>query len=383
MPAMFRTLFSIAFRPFFLAAGWFSAAWILIWVFFLMKGVPSLGTLNPILWHGHEMLFGFAAAVIAGFALTAVQNWTGLTSATPASLAALVLLWLTARLGFLLPGIIPLWFTSVVDLVFFPALAWMMARVLFKAKNRNNYILLPVFAGFALLNLAIHLEIHGLAHGAGMPALQGTVYLVVLLLVFMGGRVIPYFTSRRLPDLRVRQWPWLDGTTLVVTLAVLPGFLWLGKDPILAPLLLAAAMLNLLRLLAWRPWGAWRVPLLWVLHVSYLWLPIGFALHGAHLLGAPVPWSSGVHALMVGALGGLTVGMMARVSLGHTGRPLEAHPVITLSFALVALAALARLAMTFFPVSAWLLIASAMFWAAAFAIFATYYTPILLTPRRN
>jgi uncharacterized protein involved in response to NO len=169
----------------------------------------------------------------------------------------------------------------------------------------------------------------------------------------------------------------------VVTLAVLPGFLWLGKNPILAPLLLAAAMLNLLRLLAWRPWGTLRVPLLWVLHVSYLWLPIGFALQGAHLLGAPVTWSSGVHALMVGALGGLTVGMMARVSLGHTGRALEAHPVIVLSFALVALAALARLAMTFFPVSGWLLIASGILWAATFAIFATYYTPILLTPRRN
>jgi uncharacterized protein involved in response to NO len=380
---MFRTLFSMGFRPFFLAAGWFSAVWIVIWVAYLLKGAPSLGAHHPILWHGHEMLFGFGAAVIAGFLLTASQNWTGLQTSTPVTLAGLFLLWLAARLGFLFPGIVPLWLTSVVDLAFFPLLAWMLARVLFAARNRNNYILLPVLASFALLNLAIHLELHGLARGTGMPALQGTVYLVAVLLVFMGGRVIPYFTGRRLPSLSVRQWPWLDWTTLAVTLAVLPAFLWWGKSAALAPLLLAAAVLNLLRLLAWKPWGTLRVSLLWVLHVGYLWLPVGFALQGAHLLGAPVPWSSGVHALMVGALGGLTIGMMARVSLGHTGRSLEAHPVIALSFALVALAATARLAMTFFPVAGWLLIATAVLWATAFAIFAAYYTPILLAPRRN
>jgi uncharacterized protein involved in response to NO len=380
---MFRTLFSMGFRPFFLAAGWFSAVWIGIWVAYLLKGAPSLGAHHPILWHGHEMLFGFGAAVIAGFLLTASQNWTGLQTSTPVTLAGLFLLWLAARLGFLFPGIVPLWLTSVVDLAFFPLLAWMLARVLFAARNRNNYILLPVLASFALLNLAIHLELHGLARGTGMPALQGTVYLVAVLLVFMGGRVIPYFTGRRLPSLSVRQWPWLDWTTLAVTLAVLPAFLWWGKSAALAPLLLAAAVLNLLRLLAWKPWGTLRVPLLWVLHVGYLWLPVGFALQGAHLLGAPVPWARGVHALMVGALGGLTIGMMARVSLGHTGRSLEAHPVIALSFALVALATTARLAMTFFPVAGWLLIATAVLWATAFAIFAAYYTPILLAPRRN
>jgi uncharacterized protein involved in response to NO len=380
---IFRPLFSIGFRPFFIAAGWFSAVWIVIWVFYLLKGMPSLGGLHPILWHGHEMLFGFGAAVIAGFLLTAAQNWTGLQTSTPASLAGLFLLWLAARLGFLFHGVVPLWLTSVVDLAFVPLLAWMLARVLFAARNRNNYILLPVLAAFALLNLAIHLELHGLFHGAGMSALQGTVYLVAALLVFMGGRVIPYFTSRRLPSLRVVQWPWLDWTTVAVTLAVVPAFLWLGKNAALAPLLLAAAVLNLVRLLAWRPWGTLRVPLLWVLHVSYLWLPAGFALQGAHLLGGPVPWSSGVHALMVGALGGLTIGMMARVSLGHTGRPLEAHPVIALSFALVALAAIARLSMTLFPVAGWLLIATAVLWSAAFAIFAVYYTPILLAPRTD
>lgn len=380
---MFRSLFAIAFRPFFLAAGWFAVAWMLIWITYLLQGVPSLGTLNPILWHGHEMLFGFAGAVIAGFVLTAAQNWTGLPSSTPGRLAGLVLLWLAARLGFLLPGVVPLWLTSIADLAFFPLLAWMLGQVLIRARNRNNYILLPVLAGFVLLNLAIHLELHGVVHGIGTSALQATVYLVALLLVFMGGRVIPYFTGRRLPELRVRQWLWLDWATFVVTFAVLPAFLWLGKSPVLAPLLLAAAVLNFARLLAWNPWGTWRVPLLWVLHLGYLWLPIGFALQGAHLLGAPIAWSAGVHALMVGALGGLVLGMMARVSLGHTGRPLEAHPVMAFAFTLITLAAIARLSMTFYPVSGWLLIASALLWTTAFGVFAVFHTPILLKPRRG
>lgn len=380
---MLRTLFAIAFRPFFLAAGWSATAWMLIWIIYLLKGVPSLGTLNPILWHGHEMLFGFAGAVVAGFLLTASQNWTGLQSSTPGSLAGLVLLWLAARLGFLFPGIVPLWLTSIADLAFFPLLASLLARVLVRARNGNNYILLPVLAGFTLLNLGIHLELHGVVRGIGTTALQATVYLVALLLVFMGGRVIPYFTGRRLPELRVRQWPWLDWTTLAVTFAVLAAFLWLGKDPVLAPLLLAAAALNFARLFAWSPWGTWRVPLLWVLHLGYLWLPIGFALQGAHLLGAPISWSAGVHALMAGALGGLTLGMMARVSLGHTGRPLEVHPVMAFAFALITLAAIARVGMTFYPVSGWLLIASALLWTTAFGVFAMMYTPILLKPRRS
>ncbi len=321
--------------------------------------------------------------VIAGFTLTAVQNWTGLTSTTPGSLAALVLLWFLARLGFLLPKLVPLWLISLVDLAFFPVLGWMMGRVPFRARNRNSYVLLAIFAAFIILNLVIHLELHGIIHGAGQAALQGAVYLAALLLVFMGGRVIPFFTSRRLPKLRVRECPCLNGSTLAVTFALLPAFLWLGQNPALAPLLLVAAALNLLRLLAWNPWGVRRVPLLCVLHLGYFWLPVGFALHAAHLLGAPLAWSLGVNALMVGALGGLALGMMARVSLGHTGRPLEAHPVMVFAFGLITLAAIARLGMAFFPVLGGLLIASVLLWSLSFAIFAIFYTPILLTPRKS
>ncbi len=377
---MLRALFSIGFRPFFLAAGWLAAVWILTWTAYLHGGWPSLAGISPILWHGHEMLFGFTAAVIAGFVLTAVQNWTGLRSTTPGSLAALVLLWLLARLGFLFPETIPLWFTTLADIAFFPALGLIMARVLLRAGNRRNYAFLPLFAVLTLLNGAMHLEFHGVVHGIGMPALQLTVYLITVLLVFMGGRVIPFFTSRRLPHLGVRQWHWLNWASTLSVLALIPAYLLLGRHPALAPLLAIAGALTLVRLLAWKPWGTFRVPLLWILHLGYLWVPIGLFVQAAHLFGYPVAWSMGVHALMVGAMGGLCLGMMARVSLGHSGRPLEAHPVMAVSFSLLIAAALARLLMAVPGTGNWLMGTSAILWSAAFLIFASYYTPILLTP---
>lgn len=380
---MLRGLFSIGFRPFFLAAGWLAAAWILVWIGYLQTGSPGLGGLSPILWHGHEMLFGFAAAVIAGFVLTAVQNWTGLPSTTPRSLATLLAVWLLARLGFLFPDAIPLWLTTIADLAFFPLLGIMMARVLLKSGNRRNYAFIPLFTVLALLNLAMHLEFHGVTFGVGMPALNSAAYLVTVLLVFMGGRVIPFFTSRRLPGLAVRQWPWLNWASTLSVLAVVPAYLLVGRSLLLVPLLLMAATLTLARLVAWKPWGTWRVPLLWILHISYFWIPVGLFIQAAHLLGFGVSWSMGVHALMVGAMGGLCLGMMARVSLGHSGRPLEAHPVMAASFALIILATLSRLMMAVPASPGWLMAASALFWAGAFLIFASYYTPILTTIRQT
>jgi len=140
---MLRTIFAIGFRPFFLAAGWFAAAVILVWLSFLLRGTPPLGGLQPILWHGHQMLYGLAAGVIAGFLLTAAQNWTGLPSTTPSSLGVLFLLWLTARVGFLVPDVVPLWLTSTADLAFFPMLAWLMARVLWRAGTATTTFSCP------------------------------------------------------------------------------------------------------------------------------------------------------------------------------------------------------------------------------------------------
>lgn len=380
---MSRPLFSAGFRPLFLGAAWYAALAVAMWTVFLTTGRAGPGALHPLLWHGHEMLFGFAGAVIAGFLLTAVGNWTGRPAATPGMLAGLTMLWLSARIGFLFPDLVPLSLTSVLDLAFLPVLTIMMARVLVASRNRRNYAFVPILLALTGLNAAIHLELHRFAPGLGFVAMQLSVWLISVLLVFMGGRVIPFFTERRLPTAGPRQWRWLNWTSTLATLAVIPAYLLLGRGTALAYLLLAAGVLTLARGLAWRPWRSRGVPLLWILHLGYLWIPVGLALQGAHLLGAPVGWSAGVHALTVGALGSLTLGMMARVALGHSGRELVASGPVVAAFVLVSLAALTRLAMTLPGAADWLLVASALCWGMAFGLYGACYTPILFAPRRT
>ncbi len=378
---MLTFLFSIGFRPFFLAAAWMAVLWMGAWTGFLLAGVPSPGSIPPLLWHGHEMLFGFTAAVIAGFLLTAVQNWTGLRSVTPAQLAGLAALWFSARLGFLFPELLPLWLTSVLDLAFLPMLAVVMARVLLKAGNRRNYAFIPLLAALTLLNGAVHLELHGLLAGIASWSIDVSILLITVLLVFMGGRVIPFFTERRLPAVNPRQWPWLNWSSTLSVLGVALVFLIVGRDPALAPILIIAGTLTLARLLAWRPWRVLREPLLWILHLGYAWIPVGLGLQAAHLLGVGLPWSAGVHALMVGAMSTLCLGMMARVALGHSGREMVAPQPVVVGFVLISVAALGRVLISLPVGPGWLLGASGLLWSAAFLLYAIAYTPILMRPR--
>ena len=378
---MIAALFSVAFRPFFLGAAWLSVVWMGVWIALLVYGVGTTAPIPPMLWHGHEMLFGFAMAIIGGFVLTAVQNWTGRQSVSQRELVFLVTLWFGARLGFLMPWLIPIWLTSVLDIAFLPVLGWFLARTLLAADNRRNYAFIPLLAAFSLLNLAVHLDIHGLQPGWGAPALDLTMLLITVLLVFMGGRVIPFFTERGVTGSSPVQWTTLNWCSTLATLLVVPLYLLAGRDVMLAPILFAAAGLTLLRWLAWKPWQVWRTPLVWILHAGYLWLPIGLTLLGLHLAGAGVAWSAGLHALMVGAMGSLCLGMMARVSLGHTGRPLVVPWLVTAGFCLITLAALARLGIAVFETMPWLVGLSGAAWALAYLCYALYYTPILLRPR--
>lgn len=218
--------------------------------------------------------------------------------------------------------------------------------------------------------------------GVGYGAIDVTILLVTFLLVFMGGRVIPFFTDRGLPKSCPRQWPWLNWSSTLSVLAVALLFIIVGRrHTLLAPLLIAAAALTLCRLLAWKPWQVFREPLLWVLHIGYAWIPVGLGLQAAHLLGAGIPWSSGVHALMVGSMSTLSLGMMARVALGHSGRPLVAPSPVAIGFVLLTLAALARVLISLSMGPSWLLGASGLLWSAAFLLYVVAYTPILVRPR--
>lgn len=373
-------LFNLGFRPFFLSAG--VLAWLLLplWLLHLQTGL-IFSTLPPVLWHGHEMLYGFTVAVIAGFLLTAVQNWTGQRTPFGKPLAALWGLWLAGRVGLLLPGVPPI-LVALVDLAFLPVLAWILGRCIRQAKQQRNLpfpLILLVLTG---ANLLIHLEWLGVTTATAGLGLHLATYAIIMMIVLMGGRVIPSFTENRLQQ-PARRWRWLEaGLPGLTMLALLAALLW----PYSVLTVLLATLATLAHGLRWVGWynpAYWAIPLLWVLHLGYAWVVVGFGLLALSAVGLAGANLGALHAFTVGGIGVLTLGMMARVALGHTGRPLEASRTITLAFVLVNLAAGMRVV---FPVVwpmhyASALLGAGLLWSAAFLLFTLIYLPILLRPR--
>ncbi|HEX5340120.1 MAG TPA: NnrS family protein [Gammaproteobacteria bacterium] len=359
------------FRLLFLGSALFASLGMLAWAVFLHLGWLPASSLPVLLWHGHEMLFGFAGALIAGFLLTAVANWTGQATTTPASLMLLLCVWLAARLAFLLPGLIPFGAAAVVDCVFFPLLALMLARPILRSRNYRNLFVIPLLGAFALANILFCLGVVQLITLSPYRVLFWVIDLLTVLMLTIGGRVIPLFTSRRFPRLTVRRNVWLErsvniGAALLVAMdVVVPGGFTLGVFSLLV------AALALIRLCGWQSWRVVREPMLWVLHLGYLWLVAGLTLRGIALLGGTPREITALHAITAGALGSLAIGMMLRVAQGHTGRVLKANPAMICAFALVSIAALLRL--TDF---ASLLPLAGLLWAAAFGILFLVSLPI-------
>jgi uncharacterized protein involved in response to NO len=323
--------------------------------------------------------------VVAGFLLTAVGNWTQRETATGASLAGLVLLWLGGRLAMLFTGVLPRGVPAAVDLAFLPVLGVVLARPLVAARNRRNFVMLAIVAALFVANVVVHLE--GLAllpFGSARVASSLSVDLVVLLILLIGGRVFPMFTRNATGVASIRNIPWLDRSCVVtmvgllVTDVIAPGA---GRfASILAGIvgLLAAA-----RAVHWGARHSLRDPLLWVLHVGYGWLVIGLLLRGtAGVLGVPIA-SVATHALTVGAIGTLTLAMMARVALGHTRRMLVAPSSMSAAFVAITAAALARVLGPWLVPEQYLvgLVAAGVFWVLAFAVFLAAYSPMLCRPR--
>lgn len=366
------------FRPLFLCAALAASLGILAWALFLYLGWLPAASLPPLEWHGHEMLFGFAGALVAGFTLTAVSDWTKLATFTPASLVLLVAVWLAARVLFLIPTHVPYVATAVIDCAFFALLLVMIARPILKSHNRRNYFLIGLLSAFTLADVVFHLSVTGLLHVPASRVLFWVIDLFAVLMLAIGGRVIPFFTSRRLSNVTIRHYRWLDwcvngGAALLVLIdIVLPG------SPALGVISLVVAALVLLRWGNWQPWKTGREPMLWVLHLGYLWLAAGLALRGAALVSGALPEITALHAITVGALGSLSIGMMTRVALGHTGRDMRAGPFMTTAFILVSVAAVLRLINT--PA---LLPVAGVLWALAFAIFFIRFVPVMFTPRHS
>lgn len=368
----------LGFRPFFLAGALFALLAVALWAA-VLHGAPGLAMPGGLLaWHRHEMPFGFGLAIIAGFLLTAVQNWTGRPGLSGWPLISLFGVWLAARLAWFVP--VPLAVLIGLQLTFIGLFIAQMARQLIAARQRNNY---PILLVLSLLALCQSLTLAGLAMGDDSVQRQGALaalWLIAVMLSLIGGRVIPFFTQRGLGRVEAfAAHPWLDRLLLVCGVLVAALFASghnLQAQPWLAAPFIVLSVLHGLRLWRWHLRGIWGVPLLWSLHLGYAWLLVASLGMAAWHLGWLAQPSLASHALAVGAMGGLILAMMARVSLGHTGRALQPPKAMAWAFGLLNLGALIRVAAG----SGWLWLA-AVCWGVAFVLFAWYYAPMLCQAR--
>lgn len=376
------TRFALAekgFRPFFLLASAFAVAIVPVWLLVLAGYLVPTSTFAPMLWHAHEMLFGYTSAVIAGFLLTAASRWTGRETARGAGLLALAALWLAGRIAMVLP--LPTLLVAMVDGAFLPALALVVGRVILGTRNRRNYGVLALIAVLAGANALTHLDALGLAPGWSRRALFAAMDVVVLMMLVVGGRVIPMFTRNVVRDSSIRNVRVLDIAAVALTLLGALAAL-LGSVPALAAgLALAASAAVFARGSTWGAVPSLREPMLWVLHFGHLWIAVGLLLRGIAYF-VPLAGAAYTHAITVGGIGTLTLGMLARVSLGHTGRVIRARPPTTVAFLAISTAACLRVFAPAFPSSLYLevLAVSAACWALAFGLFLATYTRILLSP---
>ena len=368
------------FRPFFLLAATWAALAVPVWVASFTLGDGTIGGTDGRLWHTREMLFGYGAGVIAGFLLTAVPNWTGRLPVSGWPLAGLVGLWLAGRVAGFLPAAAGL-FAIVADVAFLVVFAALVWREILAAKNRRNLPVAAMVSVLACANIAFHASAEW--SGAGPHAERTAVAVITALIALIGGRIIPSFTQNWvLPRGLARPTPFglFDKAALVVTVAALA--LWAVAPHASATgfALLAAGLLGLVRLARWGGWRTWPESMVWILHLGFLWLPVGFLLLGASALApAAVPFTAGVHALTAGGIGVMTLAVMTRASRGHTGRPRAADLATTAIYVLAVLAAAVRVAAPFLPdLTPALLGISAALWVLAFGGFAAVYGPMLV-----
>lgn len=371
-------IFSAGFRPFFLvAAGWAAFA-VPLWLALFGGETTIPSALPPAVWHVHEMVFGYGAAVVAGFLLTVIPNWTGRMPLQGLALAFLVLLWGAGRLAVLCSAGLGAGTAAALDLAFPFTFVIVVAREILAGRNWRN---LPMLAALALLllgNLLVHLDAIGLAPTAQLGDRLGIATLLMLI-TFVGGRIVPSFTRNWLAKQRPEvsspaPFGIFDRVVLAATAAALT--LWAAAPESAAArwFELVAGLALAMRLARWRGQTTWREPLLWVLHLGYGWLALGLLLLALDALVPLLPETTALHALTVGAIGTMTLAVMTRATLGHTGRALTAGPGTTAIYALITLAALLRLTAPLWGTDYLLalLIAGAA-WSGAFGLFVLLY----------
>ncbi len=379
-------LFDYGFRPFFLLAGIYAVAIVPIWLYFFAHSAPTFGSLPPMYWHSHEMLYGFVAAAIAGFLLTAVPSWTGARGFAGTPLYVLVAAWAAGRIAMATVGSVPFWITAIAELSMLALLAALLLPPLARSQNRNM-AMLAVLGMLWLIDAAF---LAALKKGDVLLASRTmalAIDFVLILVTIIGGRIVPAFTANALrrrgqvPDIVSRKWVEMSAIGSMILIALVDVVAPHGRASAL--LAAIAALVHAIRLSGWRSFKTGGESILWVLHVGYAWLPIGLALKACYLFGT-FDWASKwQHALTAGVFGTMILAVMTRASLGHTGRPLVVARAITVAYTLLTVAVSVRVLSSVVPPQAYvttICIAGAA-WTAAFTLFLIIYAPILIKPR--
>jgi uncharacterized protein involved in response to NO len=383
-------LFSYGFRPFFLGAAIYAVLAMALWLLWLGTQDPSWATSrgSPIAWHAHEMVFGFGLAAVGGFLLTAVPNWTGALPLSGRPLVLLFLTWVAGRISMNVEAILPGGVVAAIDLAFVPLLGVFAARQLFVKPAARNLVFLVLLAALTGGNAAYHLAAGGLISSGELEGVRFALVILVLTITIVGGRIVPAFTHNWL-HLNAPGSPMPQRYAQLDAVAVGSAALFAAIQTVPAPewltgiIALAAALANGVRLALWRGLAARRAPIVWVLHLGYAWVVVGFLMAGAAALSGLVPGSAASHAFGTGAVGTMVMAVTTRASLGHTGRALVAPRPIVWAYALVTLAALLRMVgVVLAPdMYASVLTAAGLAWIGAFSLFVAVFAPILLTPR--
>jgi len=376
-------LFSYGFRPFFIAGAAWSVVCIVLWLPQFMGELALRSAYTPLDWHIHEMLYGYVAAVIGGFMLTAIPNWTGRLPISGAPLMALATLWLAGRIAILFSSYLGIALAAVVDLAYLATLAAVAAREIVAGRNWRNLRVLVLVGILIAGNIVFHAEVY--MYGGADYGIRIAIAAVVLLISLVGGRIVPSFTRNWLARQDAGRLPVpfspFDVATIAVSATALALWVALPESVNTGIAMIAAAVMQILRLIRWAGDRTAADRLVLVLHIGYAFLPIGFALLGASILDpAIVPTSAAIHAWTVGAIGLMTLAVMTRASLGHTGQPLRASTGTQVLYLLALCSALARI-IAGFDGSVLLIQAAAAAWVAAFGGFILLYGPLLLRQR--
>jgi uncharacterized protein involved in response to NO len=375
-------LFNLGFRPFFLLASLSAIVLMLIWAAMYTNTVQLNNYYGVVDWHSHELLFGYSVAVIAGFLLTAVRNWTGVDTLTGLTLALLAMLWLLARIIAFAP--VNGWVVAVLDIIFYPFLIAAITYPIIKARQWHNLIMVFIISSLLLANILVHGQHLGYLSSGVSWGNTLALYTIVLLIQVITGRVMPFFTKMAIPGTEIKPKPNLERLLLIGLILLGLAELFKLSSILITALASILVVAHLIRISLWFSRPVLGIPILWVLYAGYCWLIVGFFLKVLVSIGI-VTDNLAVHAWTVGVIGLITFGMMARVSLGHSGRAMVASKWLVVGFILLFLGAIIRVVLPVLFMSQYILWIklSIWVWVIAFVLFFIIYLPILVLPRAD